>query len=107
MKLMAASPSRKEERISRHLSLLGDADVDAQTRRGRVQGRVRAVPSYRPQLPEGGGGPLYPAAQWRAQGFEWRSRCARGVLGDHALVTPPLVITSEQVAELVGLSTAR
>ena len=38
MKLMAASPSRKEERISRHLSLLGDADVDAQTRRGRVQG---------------------------------------------------------------------
>ena len=53
------------------------------------------------------GRPLYPAAQWRAQGFEWRSRCARGVLGDHALVTPPLVITSEQVAELVGLSTAR
>jgi len=29
------------------------------------------------------------------------------MLGDHALVTPPLVITSEQVAELVGLSTAR
>jgi len=29
------------------------------------------------------------------------------MLGDHALVTPPLVITSEQVVELVGLSTAR
>jgi adenosylmethionine-8-amino-7-oxononanoate aminotransferase len=29
-------------------------------------------------------------------------RGADGMLGDHALVTPPLVITSEQVAELVG-----
>jgi len=34
-------------------------------------------------------GALYPAAQWRAPEFEWRSRCARGMLGDHALVTPP------------------
>jgi hypothetical protein len=54
-----------------------------------------------PTAPCAAGGP-YPAAQWRAPEFEWRSRCARGMLGDHALVTPPLVITSEQVAELVG-----
>jgi len=31
-----------------------------------------------------------------------RFRSGSSIIGDHALVTPPLVITSEQVAELVG-----
>jgi adenosylmethionine-8-amino-7-oxononanoate aminotransferase len=28
--------------------------------------------------------------------------CVDGLIGDHALVTPPLVITAEQVDDLVG-----
>src|SRR5258708_4626857 len=38
-----------------------------------------------PTAPCAGGYRGPPAAQWRTQGFEWRSRCARGMLGDHAL----------------------